>query len=140
MAHRPAARDSGFTLLEVVIAFVIAALALAALVRAGGSALYATQTASRYQEAVSRAESHLAATTHGPPLRAGDNQGDDGGGFHWRVRVARADATTLPPLGLLRRAALPITLYAVTVWISWGDAAHRRAVRLYTEQIGQTGS
>jgi general secretion pathway protein I len=136
MRRRP---DSGFTLLEVLIAFVIAGLGIAALMQAGAGGLRATHAAARYEEAIARARSHLAAATHGAPLVPGDNQGDDGGGYHWRVRVTPAATTTLQRIGGVRRPATPITLYAVSVWISWREGAATRDVRLDTEQIGVAG-
>jgi general secretion pathway protein I len=128
---------AGFTLLEVLIAFIIAGLAIAALMQAGGSGLAATKAAVRYEEAVSRARSHLASATHGAALAPSDNHGDDGRGFLWRVRVTPIATTTLQPLGPLRRPGVPVTLYAVSVWITWRDGNADRTVRLDTEQIGE---
>lgn len=137
-ATSPAAcRDAGFLLLEVLIAFIIAGAAIAVLLQAGASGLNATRTASLYQEAVARARSHLDAAVHGPALVPGDNQGDDGGGYHWRVRVAPSATTTLQPHGTSGRSGLPVTLYAISVWIAWRDGNGSRDVRLDTEQIGQ---
>ncbi len=135
----PTQRTAGFTLLEVLIAFIIAALALAALMRAGMSGLSATRVATRYEEAVARARSHLSAAAHGATLAPGDNQGDDGGGFHWRVRVSPVATITPPPLSPLRQSGPPITLYAVSVWIIWHDGGTSREVQLDTEQIGRLG-
>jgi len=53
--------ERGFTLLEVLIAFAIAALALALLFRAASDGMLSVRTAGRYEEAVVRARSHLAA-------------------------------------------------------------------------------
>ena len=78
----------GFTLLEVIIALIIAGMAATALFEAVGSGLRATQTASMYDQAIVRAKSRLAAATHGTKLAAGDWAGDDGGGFRWRLHVA----------------------------------------------------
>src|SRR6201990_2148464 len=83
----PASGDRGFTLLEVMIALVIAALALGVLFHAGLSGLQSAQAASHYEQAVARARSHLALAVHASPLVAGDWQGDDGGGFAWHLRV-----------------------------------------------------
>ena len=102
-------REAGFTLLEVLVAFIIAALALAALFSGALGGLRAAATSGRYLEAVSRAESHLAAATTGDALAAGDRQGDEGAGFHWHVRIAPAQVATMTNLlgGLmLRRLAL----------------------------------
>ena len=119
--------ERGFTLLEVLVAFIIAALALGALYQGTLGGLLAARVAGQTQEALSRARSRLAEIGHGAPLRAGEQQGDDGGGYRWRLRIApiataplaRGDAATV---ARGPRAAL----YAVTVWIGWDG----REVRL----------
>jgi general secretion pathway protein I len=129
----------GFTLLEVMIALIIAGLAAAALFEAAGSGLHATRTASLYDQAIVRAKSRLAATTHGVRLAPGEQRGDDGGGFRWHTRVAPVSSVSLRPVGLSGpRAAItyPVVLYDVTVWIDWDDGGTHREVRLDTEQVG----
>ena len=116
--------ERGFTLLEVLVAFVIAALALGVLFRGTLGGLRTAQVASRYEEAVTRAQSHLAALTAGG-LTPGDRQGEDGNGFHWRVRIA--------PVGLTDTGSS--ALYAVNVSVSWMDGS-RRSVELDSERIG----
>ena len=76
----------GFTLLEMIIALIIAGIAAAVLFEAAGTGLRQTQTASLYDQAIVRAKSRLAAATHGTKLTAGDWRGDDGGAFRWRLR------------------------------------------------------
>jgi general secretion pathway protein I len=130
----------GFVLLEVVIAFVIAALALGVLYQAALAGLHATRTSTRYEQALSRARSRLVIAEHGSPLVAGDMQGDDGGGFHWRLHVVPLDATTvrpLDPVDLRQAPDFQLTLFAVSLWVSWDDFGIQRSVRLDTEQIGQ---
>jgi general secretion pathway protein I len=128
-----AAGERGFTLLEAVIAFSIAALALSALTQGALGGLQSARVSGHTQEAVSRARSRLATLGHGTPLLPGDTEGDDGGGFHWRVRVARLVAVAPPD-----RAAQPspgpagnqaVSLYAVSVGVSWhGDGGVREVV------------
>ncbi len=121
----------GFALLEVLVAFVIAAVALGGLLAAALEGLGATATAGAYEEAVARARSHLAAIGRSGPLLAGTQQGDDGGGFAWQSRIAllasapSADASAGPPVGL----------YAVSVIIGWRAGRHERAVTLQTERV-----
>jgi general secretion pathway protein I len=118
-------RDSGFLLLEVLVAFIIAALALAVLLRGALDGLTATHIASHYEEAVVRARSRLAGIGLAP--LAGDRQGDDGGGYHWHERIVPvATAQTLPPT----------SLYAVSVAVSWEENGERRVVDLETERLG----
>jgi|ERR1700733_12118413 general secretion pathway protein I len=138
--HASSSDDAGFVLLEVVIAFVIAALALGVLYQAALAGLHATRTAARYEQALSRARSRLVIAEHGSPLVAGDMQGDDGGGFHWHLHVVPIDTATVQPfdpLGLRHAPDYLLTLYSVSVWISWDDFGAERFVRLDTEHIGQ---
>jgi general secretion pathway protein I len=122
-------RDAGFTLLEAMIALAIAGLALTALVRGTLDGVTLSQAADRYEEAVARAQSRLAAIGSAP--QPGDRQGDDGGGYHWHVRVVPLGAArTVPPTGL----------YAVSVAVSWEENGARRVVNLQTERIGLAGN
>ena len=73
--------SGGFTLLEVMIAFLIASLALGAIAAGVSTALQASRTASRYEEATVRAQSRLEETVHGGRLMPGQWEGDDGGGY-----------------------------------------------------------
>jgi prepilin-type N-terminal cleavage/methylation domain-containing protein len=128
----------GFTLLEVVIALVIAGVAATALVEAAGSGLSATRTASMYDQAIARAKSRLAVATQGTRLAPTDQRGDDGGGFQWRLRVVPVQSVTLGPLGSTAPGASgykPV-LYGLTVWVGWNDGGRERQVRLQTEQVG----
>jgi general secretion pathway protein I len=129
----------GFTLLEVIIALIVAGLAAAALFEAVGSGLHATQTASMYDQAIVRASSRLTAATRGTKLTAGDRQGDDGGGFHWRLRVAPVASAALRPIGAAgprAPASIPVVLYDVSVSVGWNDGTTERQVRLETEYVG----
>jgi prepilin-type N-terminal cleavage/methylation domain-containing protein len=129
----------GFTLLEVIIALMIAGMAAVVLFEAAGSGLHETQTASMYDQAVVRAKSRLAAATHGTKLAAGDWRGDDGGGFRWRLHVVPVASASLRPTGVVgprAAASVPVVLYAVSVWIGWNDGGSERDVRLDTEQVG----
>jgi prepilin-type N-terminal cleavage/methylation domain-containing protein len=129
----------GFTLLEVIVALIIAGMAAMALYEATGSALQATQAAARYDQAIIRAKSRLAAATHGTKLTPGDWRGDDGGGFQWRLRVAPLATALVGPNGGARPgtgASMPVVLYSVSVWIGWNDGRTVRDVRLDSEQVG----
>jgi len=129
----------GFTLLEVMIALIIAGMAAVALFEAAGSGLNATRTASMYDQAIVRAKSRLALATHGGRLAPVDQRGDDGGGFHWHLHVAPVASALLRPVGLAgprAQASFPVVLYEVTVWIGWDDGGTERQVRLDTEQVG----
>lgn len=132
-------RTGGFTLLEVAIALLITGLALAALYRGAGDGLTATALSVKYDEAIVRAKSHLALAVNGGRLAAGTFEGDDGGGFHWVLRVApiqTASVRTLRLAGLRAASSQPLVLYSVSTAISWREGASRRQVVLTTEQVG----
>lgn len=134
MTCRPGAREHGFTLLEVLVAFVIAAVALGALTQGAAGGLQSARVSGHYQEALSRARSRLAAL--GAAVVPGDQQGDDGGGFSWRVRV-----TPLATAGRAREGVDPerpgrAVLLGVTVRIAWRMDGGEREVTLATERVG----
>jgi general secretion pathway protein I len=136
--RRPTVHTSqrGFSLLEVLIALVITGLALGTVFRATTETIRATAAAARYQEAISRARSHLDGISAN--LVAGEQAGDDGGGFHWRVLVRAADSTGKQDSAgrpVPNTDMLVVTLYATTVWITWQDGENVRTVRLDSKRL-----
>jgi general secretion pathway protein I len=125
-------------LLEIVVALAIASLALVGLFQTGSGGLFAVDTAARAEEALQRAQSHLAAVGRNAALIEGDSSGDDGGGFRWRLRIQpvtqrqgmAADGVTLQAT----------TLFDVQVAISWQARGHVREVVLRTLRLGTTGA
>lgn len=134
MSARRRAGEAGFTLLEVVVAVVIAGLALVAMFQAGSGGLFAADTAARAEEALQRAQSHLAAVGRDAALVEGDVSGDDGGGYRWRLKVMpAAQRQTVAADGVTPQYA---TLYAIQVSVSWQSRGHERAVTLRTLRLG----
>ena len=126
-------RSAGFTLLEVVVALAIAAVALVGLFQAGSGGLFAVDTAARVQEAVQRAQSHLAAVGRDAALIQGDFTDEDGGGYRWQLRV-RPVGSRQVPTGT--NANETQTLFDVEVAISWPGHSGDRAVVLKTLRLG----
>src|ERR1041385_898484 len=126
-------RSAGFSLLEVVIAAAITGLALVGLFQAGTSGVFAVDGAARVDEAIERAQSHLAAFGRSGAVTPREIEGDDGGGYHWRLR-SRPIAT--------QQAAAPdqiasaMTLFAVDVEISWRAWGRNRSIVLDTRRLG----
>ncbi|GAB0114925.1 type IV pilus modification PilV family protein [Acidisoma sp. C75] len=119
----PRRREAGFTLLEVLVAFVIAALAAIVLYRAAFDGAAESGTATLYQEATERAQSRLASIGTLTPLHPEQASGADGGGFRWRVVITE-------------RASEPrLSLYTVRVTEQFGS----RSVTLTTERLAARG-
>ena len=121
--HPPVKAQDGFTLLEVMVAFVIAALASIILYQAGFSGAAASASAARYQEAMTRAQSRLATIGTLTSLRPIHADGDDGEGFKWQLSIS---PETSDGQGL--------TLYDVQVTERFGN----RSVTLSTKRLGPT--
>ena len=128
----------GFTLLEVLVAFVIAAGALGVLYSGAVSGLRTARTADRYGEAVSRAQSHLATVGHGSAMVPGTRSGDDGGGFRWRVRIVQ-EFTAPAARGSEAATGPHIGLFAVSVVVSWDDGGTERHVQLDSQRAARVG-
>jgi general secretion pathway protein I len=130
-------RERGFTMLEVLVAFVIAALALGALYEGAMGGLSATAVAGRTDEAVTRAQSHLAVLGHGMAIAPGDTQGDDGGGYRWRMSIRPGLTVPVANGDAVVQARGPrATVYDVSVWISWpGRYGDTREVRLDSARL-----
>lgn len=83
-----ARRQRGFSLLEVLAAFVILALVATALFRLFSGALGNAAAAEEWSRAVLIGESRLAAAAATQPLREGTDQGtEDDGRIRWETRV-----------------------------------------------------
>ena len=133
-----APKSGGFTLLEVVVALAIAAVALVGLFQAGSGGLFAVDTAARAQEAVQRAQSHLAAVGRDAALVQGDFTDDDGGGYRWRLRVR--PVATRQVLAVGGNANATETLFDVEVAILWPGRSGDRSVVLRTLRPGTAAS
>jgi len=130
--------QAGFTLLEVLIAFAIAALAIGILFRGTVSGLDATAVAAKYDEAISLARSHLAAIGHGAGIAPQITSGADGDGFTWHLRI-RQVATRSLTLGEQDRAndvkPSRAILYDVSITESWREGGRERQVTLATRRF-----
>lgn len=123
--------QSGFTLIEVLVALAIVGLALGAIAGVFGQGLTAHETASGAETALAVAEEQLALATATP--RPGGANGVFANRFAWQTNVApyqdTADKTADAP------SALP-PLYRIAVSVAWHDGRHTHEVSLSTLRLG----
>lgn len=110
------------SLLEVLVAFVIAMLGTGVVIAGSGDSVLASRVAIHREQALSRARSRLAAA--GPAFVPGEQSGDDGGGFAWSLQT-----TPATPAGAGAK------LYTLTATITWRMDGGERRIRLTTERL-----
>ncbi len=131
-------RSAGFSLLEVLVAFVILSLVVTALFRLFSGALGNASAADDYSRAVLVAESALAEAAAAQPLTEINLQGNaDDGRIEWTARVAPYTPPGVNPD--LERASDSMTtrLYRVSVDVTFpSPAGGKRTLALATTRIG----
>ena len=123
-------RNSGYTLIEVLVSFFILAMFLGVMYQTFSSGLRGVDRTEDHSFAVLQAESLLAASGVSLSLGEGETSGEFPGGNRWRL-IASPIADT----GRAREGS-PIA-YNVTVEVSWGASDGQQKVRLRTIKWGK---
>ena len=129
-----AVRQTGYTLIEVLVAFMILALALTVLMRIFSGGLRNVSVSSDYAVATLIAESRLAAAGIDMPLAPGEMSGTEGERFEWTVSVQDYE-----PWPGYRSAAKGVDAYRVTVTVEWPHGDNTRRVGLSTIRLQTEG-
>lgn len=118
--------QAGLSLLELLVAFAIMAIALGMLYRAAGASVRDVGETESYQRAVFLAQSLLAARDAIPP--EGISEAGRSAGFDWAMRSQPyANAAASPD----RPAAVPL-LHAVEMSVAWTERGMQRRIQLQT--------
>ncbi|WP_198243493.1 type IV pilus modification PilV family protein [methane-oxidizing endosymbiont of Gigantopelta aegis] len=104
-------KNKGFSLLEILVAFNIMAIALSVCLTIFSQGVNNAGVAENYTLATQLAESLLASTGIETALETGQRDGVVLDRFHWRVKIEEVFADNESSL----------LLYAVHVSVSWGD-------------------
>jgi general secretion pathway protein I len=129
--------SGGFSLLEVLVAFVILALVGTILFQLFGGALNNAAAADDYSRAVLLAESRLTAAAVEAPLRESNDQGvSEDGKYAWTTTIqpyvapdATADQQRLGDTS-------PVRLWRIATTVSWpGTLGSVRSVALATVRL-----
>jgi general secretion pathway protein I len=135
MARPPSrpAREAGFTIVEVLAAFVVFGLALAGIMQLFTSGLRDAQLADEYARAVMIAQSRLAAVTAVEQVEEKSAEGSEDR-FRWRVSTTAYDERReRPDADPNREANVRVRLLRIDSVVAWSAADGReRDVRLAT--------
>lgn len=126
MRPRP---ESGFTLIEVVVALAVLAIGLYGFFSAAAGGMARGDHAEAMRIAAMLAESKLAAIGIETPLAEGETAGAFAGGQRWRVAITPFARATDEE----RAAVKP---WEVRVSVAWGAERKERSVTLTTLLLG----
>lgn len=129
---RGADRARGFTLIEVLVAFAILALALGVLLQVFSGGLENARVSEAYTTAALLAESKLAAVGAEEPLAEGQSEGRFDDRFRWRVDVRPYEEGRS---GAADPDAWPVSAFEVAVTVSWDQGDEERSVSLSTLRL-----
>jgi general secretion pathway protein I len=129
--------QAGFTLIEIVVAFVLLSLVLATGFEIFSGGLRRVGDLENYSRAVVIAQSRIAAAGAEEPLRAGQTQGEtEDRHFRWTMAVAPFEDEPPPP-GQPQPGPGTYMLYRVDVRVNWAAADTReRSFALSTLGLG----
>ena len=123
-----ATRASGFTLLEVIAAIALLAIAFTVLMRVAGGAIRLGENAADHSEAALWARSLLDTAFANQPVRPGSTSGRFDQRFRWRLEVA--PWRPAPPA-----AQVPLQLYQLDLEVLWGPAVHPHSAHFRTLRL-----
>jgi general secretion pathway protein I len=120
----------GFSLIEILVAFMILAMSLTVIFRIFSGGLRNIALAEDYARAVLVAESQLAAIGVSEPLERGVSSGEWGKRFHWQRVVEHYQ-----PWEQDKELVTPLLAYRVTVNVDWEHAGRGRQLTLNSVRL-----
>ncbi len=121
-----AARSRGFTLLEILVAFVVIGVLGGAMLQLFQGSLRNVALSAEYTEAALLARSWLAEFEARGTLRAGVEEGESGRGYRWRAELAPYVPERDAEPAQEPQPESPLEALRLTLTMSWGDDAETR--------------
>lgn len=129
-------RSRGFTLLEVLVAFVIFALSFSVVLEIIAGSMRSTVRARDYSEAALLAQSLMERVGSELPLEAGAFQGETEDGFTWVIEISDFEGINEDTRTLELAEMVNARLYWVDLNLKWGDGRRERDVKFTTIRSG----
>jgi len=118
--------QAGYSLIEVLVAFAILAMALTVLLRVFSGGLRNVDAAAQYAEAVTVADAMLASPGVIEPLVPGVIDGEAAGGYAWTRTIEAVESSD----------SELVTPYRIAVSVEWRAGAAQRRVEFATVRLG----
>ncbi len=138
--RRPASRQGGYTLIEVIVAFALLALALGLLLGTLSGATRQVRWSADAGRAALHAQSLIDQMGVGRPIRAGRDDGEfEDGRYRWTMEITPWEDPDIPP-----DAPLPVNnngnrLYEIALAVQWGEGGTGENLHLRTLRLVQAG-
>ncbi len=135
--QRASRAQRGFSLIEMIAAIMLLAIAFTALMKVAGASISLTQNAAEHSEAAMWARSKLDSVFVGQPPKPGNSSGRFNSRFRWQLAV-----TPWTQAGPALPNA-PLHLYQLDLDVLWGplarpQSAHFRTLRLTGMETGSS--
>lgn len=139
----PAGRQRGFSLVEMIAAFLIFAIAMGVLMQVLSSSLRNARVSTTYTYAALWAQSKLDVLGVGEPIEPGQSSGSFDDDYHWELTIDEVDASEIEPPAQMsvsdalddatqlaegqampdpNAAMSPVQLYEARLVVSWGGS------------------
>jgi len=135
-------RAKGFSLLEVIAAILLLAIAFTALMQVAGGAIGLTQNAADYSRAALWARSLLDTADVVAPLRPGRSEGRFDAQYRWRLTVTPSEAGQGPAMPFARpvQPAQPVQALKLDLDVLWGEGRRERSAHFSTLRLAPVGT
>ena len=128
-SRRSARSQRGFSLLEVIAAIMLLAIAFAALMKVAGASINLTQNAAGYSEAALWARGLLDGAYVGESIRPGNSSGQFDNRYRWQLNVTPWNQAGIAP------PAAPMHMYQLDLSVLWGPNSHPRSAHFRTLRL-----
>lgn len=127
----------GFSLLEVLVAFVILGLVLGALMEIFSGGLRNVGLAGEYQRAALLAQSKLATVGIELPLKESESNGEFDSTYRWQISIRPYQSTQIEAANQAAgpTPVMPVALVEVEIKVLWGADDRVRTVSLKTLRL-----
>jgi general secretion pathway protein I len=125
-------RNGGFTLLELLLAFVVFALGFATVLEILSGSLRNTVRARHYSEAALTAQSLMDQVGLEMPLESGYSDNGEAGEYEWELNVSDYVDTSENAHSVELAELTSIQLLQVDLYISWGKPPREQTRRFST--------
>ncbi len=129
ICRRHSLRDNGFTLIEVVVATAVLAIALTVIIELFAGGLRLARVSKEYTKAVNYANAKMEELASKQTLEEGSTEGEFDETFRWRVTT---DKVNLLPVEKPWEVKPPIQLFKIRVDVLWKPGSQERSASVET--------